>query len=698
MENIDVSIVLNVHNELAYLKRTLISLEEAAEYATSCGITTELVVVIDNGTNQVAQWILNYRSEAFLDIRSKSVSNGSLGLSRNDGVVEARGTYIMTADADDLVSYNTIAESFRLLANQTGKAAIFPNYLYAFGHNYHLCKYTDVANLSTIGFFAEHPFVSRVFIRSEHLKTYAYCDVRLSNGFAFEDWLLNATLLAQGFKLLVAKNTILFYRQRPHGLLASANTQSARLPNYSKYYHPKTFVELCKNDYGLINTAMPQRVSEKELRSQFINSAVCTELTLAASKTERAIDYPRAPWMHAFSNYCGSWPIGKAYYEVCKLLGDLDFEDVILFPFVTTGGGEKFILGVLDEIAKIDPSRRLLVIAGERISSHNGLYKLPKHATFVDVFQHTKNLDDHARQQIVLRIIQSVCQGATIHLKPSPFAENFFRKFGRLLPNNPFIYYRFSDARTKINGEWHEGGSHFDFISNSYQGLTCIVYDHKGMAERDGAVLDVARNKFRVLSLPADIQRKSPILDRPLQRKLLWASRLDSEKRPEILLKIAQTLKARKIDVKIDVFGSSAHGSFSFESWKGVHTLTYCGPFDSFSAIPTDEYDAFLYTTAFDGLPNVVLEAMSVGLSVVAPNVGGIGEVVTVDTGQLIPNCGDDAQLVGDYCDAILAIYDEGVDLVQLRTNAFNKIKTSFGQVQFAKSVKDLIAMESVRK
>ena len=89
---------------------------------------------------------------------------------------------------------------------------------------------------------------------------------------------------------------------------------------------------------------------------------------------------------------------------------------------------------------------------------------------------------------------------------------------------------------------------------------------------------------------------------------------------------------------------------------------------------------------------------MSVGLSVVAPNVGGIGEVVTVDTGQLIPNCGDDAQLLGDYCDAILAIYDEGVDLVQLRTNAFNKIKTSFGQVQFAKSVKDLIAMESVRK
>ena len=74
-------------------------------------------------------------------------------------------------------------------------------------------------------------------------------------------------------------------------------------------------------------------------------------------------------------------------------------------------------------------------------------------------------------------------------------------------------------------------------------------------------------------------------------------------------------------------------------------SLEYNGPFDDFYALCPWEYDAFVYTSAYDGLPNVVLEAMSAGLVVIAPSLGGIPEAVTPESGFLVTADGEDEQL-----------------------------------------------------
>jgi glycosyltransferase involved in cell wall biosynthesis len=60
------------------------------------------------------------------------------------------------------------------------------------------------------------------------------------------------------------------------------------------------------------------------------------------------------------------------------------------------------------------------------------------------------------------------------------------------------------------------------------------------------------------------------------------------------------------------------------------------GRYENFSDIPAEQYFAFLYTTQYDGLPNVLLEALASGLPAVAPDVGGIREIVNDDTGWLV--------------------------------------------------------------
>jgi glycosyltransferase involved in cell wall biosynthesis len=77
-----------------------------------------------------------------------------------------------------------------------------------------------------------------------------------------------------------------------------------------------------------------------------------------------------------------------------------------------------------------------------------------------------------------------------------------------------------------------------------------------------------------------------------------------------------------------------------------VPNLRYLGPFSGFDAIPAAPYRAFLYTSAWDGLPNILLEAMAAGLLVVAPAVGGIPEIVNEATGLLVRECNDPAAYV----------------------------------------------------
>jgi glycosyltransferase involved in cell wall biosynthesis len=46
----------------------------------------------------------------------------------------------------------------------------------------------------------------------------------------------------------------------------------------------------------------------------------------------------------------------------------------------------------------------------------------------------------------------------------------------------------------------------------------------------------------------------------------------------------------------------------------------------------------FLYTSNFDGLPNVLIEAAAAGLPIVSSDVGGIRELLGDGAGALVPN------------------------------------------------------------
>ena len=119
---------------------------------------------------------------------------------------------------------------------------------------------------------------------------------------------------------------------------------------------------------------------------------------------------------------------------------------------------------------------------------------------------------------------------------------------------------------------------------------------------------------------------------------VLWAGRLDADKRPELLREIAERLPRKRFDV----WGSPVvNDGKLFAPLASLPNVQLRGPFAGFSSIPDAPYHCFLYTSFWDGLPNVLLEAVASGLLAVGSDVGAVGEVLGDGGGILVRPPGD---------------------------------------------------------
>jgi hypothetical protein len=198
------------------------------------------------------------------------------------------------------------------------------------------------------------------------------------------------------------------------------------------------------------------------------------------------------------------------------------------------------------------------------------------------------------------------------------------------------------------------------------------------------ALCDATTEQIKVLSTPT--------------YRLLWASRIAPEKHPELIHKIASAVIRSFPRLEIEVYGSQCSNS-SIELSSGPPNVTYRGSFERFEDIPLSRFDALLYTTKYDGLPNVILEAMASGLSVIAPNVGGVSEVISTDTGFLVANTADLADLVEGYVAGIGELYENWPSTLEKRIAAMSLIHSQHGHSNFQRSIRsalpDLATCES---
>ncbi len=692
---IDISLVFNVHDETKYLRRTLSALDESIKYGEHHGLSFELIVVLDQPDALTRQWIDDYD---FAKICSTSIVEcryGSLGPARNHGISIARGDYIATVDADDLVSFNMFA-GLHLAAQSAGRNAIaMQNYILAFGAKNFLVEYFGTDTVNKLGFFSYHPGVSRILAHRSLFEQIEYADTKLGSGYAYEDWNFSCEALSRGYEYVTAENTILFYRQRRNSLLQAADQHSVRQTPPTALFQPRNFLGVCGRDYKRFRNGEIATKDADAVRRQFDDNRALWEIVRAAASIDPAITMRSATSLPIYTNLSEALNAGSAYFRACSLLGERQFTDVVLLPFLSKGGGDKYILDVIGALSELDPDRSFLVLSGEPFDQHAWMDRLPDSARFIDIYRHCRGCTEAERLLVTLRLIENFAPSAVLHLKSSVYAVRFIETYHAVLNALKIVFYRFSDHHYTYNDIDFCAGYVFDFISEHGERFWKIITDNATILRHDTARFDSFADRWVVLKARCvGASARSRADDPgPATKRILWASRLDPEKRPDLLIKIAAAVQGRNPELSIDVFGTAATDHFDVSRFEGLPNVIYRGGFSSFSEIDSDQYDAFLYTTAFDGLPNVVLEAMASGLPVIAPDIGGIAEVVkTGETGWLLDPSPNDETFIARYCDALGDIYAKSTDLSLLRRGAIDLVSQRHSAEQFLDAVGAIFA------
>lgn len=688
---IDLTVVLNAHNEDAYITRTLISMEEAAVFAQNLGISLELVLVLDRPTAAIREIAARASPAGFQQKQVVEVDNGSLGLSRNDGAAVAQGEWLFLQDADDLISFNALAGLFFSAQRHGPRSIHICDTLIAFGVDPHMAKYLGSELITPISFVDSHPFVSRICCHRNLLKEQPFVDLRLTTGYAYEDWFFNAEALAKGYSIHSAPNTVFFYRQRADGLLRRANAISARQIPPSRLFAPANFLRLGAEGYARFKED-PAWGSKHLPESRILNNPAIFDLFVAANRIEPQIysgNYVNSPQFNNLS--FGDVRIGVAYYEICELIGVKTFDDVYLLPFLGAGGAERYFLDIMHGLNAAGATQHALVFLGQSGHVSNWVDRIPANATVIDLQLLCPELGEDARVLLTLKTIEACAAGARVHMKPSPYAHAFAHRYLRLLKGCKRIYYRFTDARSFVNGWPMDDPYGFELVSTLIEDIDIVVADNRLVIEEDRRRLGVHQARWHLLyarqtarmnvtDLPEAVSSSAPAI--------AWASRLDQQKRPQLLPLIATKLHERQPELVLHIFGKSILSSFDTGTVAMHSNVRMHGEFARFEEVLGVQPMCFLFTSFFEGVPIVLLEAAASGIPIVAPDVGGVGEVIENGvSGVLLPSLPDDEEMADAIVGAIIQCWERPSWRESLASNALERLVARNGAEAHARRI-----------
>ena len=144
------------------------------------------------------------------------------------------------------------------------------------------------------------------------------------------------------------------------------------------------------------------------------------------------------------------------------------------------------------------------------------------------------------------------------------------------------------------------------------------------VAQRTRALYTPARSQPTALALAED----SFLRRRARRPRILWAGRLDRQKRFDLVQQIAAAMPEADFlcwgDAVLDAPPDHA---------LSPPNLVLNGGFKSYDELPFAEADLWLFTSAWEGMPTILIEIAMRGMAVVASQVGGIPELIDEATG-----------------------------------------------------------------
>ena len=660
MKSLDISIILTFHNEGAVIHKTFLALRRMVKKLDEQRVSYEVIAHIDNGDEDTRN-VIKRESENF-DIKIFENSFGEPSQSRNYAVSMAKGKYVCLMDGDDLFSENWLLDAYNLQEESKEDIIFHPECNLTFGLDeqprlWRMRNSFDLDN-DTLILLGRNRWCSGTFLKRSVANKFHY--EKAIGCYGFEDWHYNCETRAHGVKHNVVPGSILFYRVRKGSTYSKHTGQNTTIP-YTSAFDLKRMQRIYKEGFkedsekvSDINRSLRLlRVGHKVLRhtpglrraDKKITKAVEDRRAIKKYKTlprfllkewkkMNEIDselYPdkeiisRMPLYDSELDY-----LGKAY---CRMVSSLKRNPDYVFmpPIMNIGGTEKVLENYLKAIYELHPEWYVLVF-GKLPNGHP--YKIPPNVVFVDFDKITASLSDWDKGFLITKfVVQTKVE--RLHIIGNEFYYRWaidnkeLIKTNNITLNCSFFMHEYVEDEKRIQSFADSYLLELEPYINKVFTDNAVIADD--LVNRTG----FRRTKVSVHYQPVELEMRKPDSQKKKNvYKILWASRVAPQKRPDILKKVAERLPE---NYKVEVYGRIQKPYYKDNYFVGAKNITYKGPFSDISALPIENYDAYLYTAQTDGIPNILLEIVALGLPIVATNEGGVPDLI---------NSGKDGRLV----------------------------------------------------
>ena len=356
-----------------------------------------------------------------------------------------------------------------------------------------------------------------------------------------------------------------------------------------------------------------------------------------------------------------------------------DVTHALIVPWLGKGGGELVSLWHAEAISETGGVPVMIATDGDK---EEWVDRLHKKATYVDLTKVLKSetlIDTYFSPDQICTAL-SFClrsrQLRAIHVINSYVGFQLLKQDIDWQDTRVFVslFGIGKDTHGLDAGYWCEAGS--------LKNVTAFLTDNSAIPDARAEGFGISRADVSVIGYPTAATKKFATLeDTPtLRPQILWASRLDHEKLPGLVYKIAALIP----EADIHMFGSSVLNDDVLGT--PPENVLIRGSFDGWPSIPNENFAALLFTSMWEGLPNVILEALGSGLPVIASNVGAIREVVREDCGILI----DEVFNPLPYAEALKIVIQNPELRAKFSQNAINQIETERSLQTLTKTLSDI--------
>ncbi|THG30819.1 glycosyltransferase [Naasia lichenicola] len=363
----------------------------------------------------------------------------------------------------------------------------------------------------------------------------------------------------------------------------------------------------------------------------------CRQAWSGANTLEPLVPYPRpdvSEWYERpEADRAERDATAEAYWwALAGLGGSVDY--LYFAPWLRTGGGDAVLRQYVRTVRRVSPASTVGVVTTEPVES-SMLAALPAEVRRLEL---REALDAGVHRD---RFVETIVPALMVQLRPkvihafnSTVAFDVLERLGdRMAVESGLFLTTFAIDRS-------DDGERLSVLFLRRPGfldpISAVLVDSEHFVETAVRQLGYARDRFVVQRSVVDVgpMRAARPSDGPL--RVFWAGRFDLPKRLDVLAGVASTVRARRLPIQLHFYGVEVMGDPALTTT--LRRLDEAGairhpPFGDFADLPFEDLDVYLLTSEWEGVPLTVLEAMSHGVPVVAPMVGGVGEVLDETTG-----------------------------------------------------------------